>query len=167
MSTTSFRHVLALLEDDSDGMWGVLERAVELADAERARLTLAKTVDGTAIVTCACALGPMLCAVPLTEEALKQEGADRLAQAAEFVPASIPLTTVLLGWDTPRSLRCLVKQGCHDLLIVGSRYVKHRPMLRRAIRKLGISTLTVSPEPAPKLRLLSREPLQHRPLAQA
>lgn len=167
MSANGFCHVLALLEDDPDGMWGVLERAVELADAERARLTLAKTVDGTSMVNCACALGPVMCAIPLGEEALKEEAAGRLAHAAEFVPASIPLTTVLLGWDTTRALRCVVNHGCYDLLVVGSRYIKYRPMLRRAMRRLGISTLMVTPQPAPKLRLLSREPLQSRRVAQA
>ncbi|HZE05262.1 MAG TPA: hypothetical protein VE127_08570, partial [Solirubrobacteraceae bacterium] len=39
------KHVLAVLEDGESRLWSALDRAIELADAEHARLTLAKTTD--------------------------------------------------------------------------------------------------------------------------
>ena len=51
MSADSFRQVLALLHDTEHEMWRVLERAIELADTERARLTLAKTTDPGRLVS--------------------------------------------------------------------------------------------------------------------
>jgi hypothetical protein len=167
LSASSFLHVLALLDDDSEAMWGVLDRAVELADAENARLTLATPSDPGPVVSCFCGLcGLVVCAVPVSEAELQAAATNRLARAAEFVPASIPLTTVVLGNDTARALRGVVESGCHDLLIARERMLAHNRRLRRAIHKLGIATLTVCAEPVAQSRLLSREALRPRPAAQ-
>jgi hypothetical protein len=41
----STRHVLAVLDHDEGRLWASLDLAVQIADAERARLTLAKTTS--------------------------------------------------------------------------------------------------------------------------
>jgi nucleotide-binding universal stress UspA family protein len=165
MSASSFRHVLALL-DDSDESSAVLERAVELADAENARLTLAKFAPSETLVVCV-AMAPLACAVPVAEEVLQAEACRRLADAAELVPASIPLTTVLLRPDAVASLRETVERGGHDLLVATRRTLDRSRKLRRAIRDLGISTLTVSAEPEARERLLARLSVQSRSSAPA
>jgi hypothetical protein len=157
VSASSFHHVLALLEDDSSGDWSVLDRAIELAEAEHARLTLAQTADlGGVVVSCISVCGAVTCTVPPTEAELREGAGHRLAKAAEFVPASIPLTTVLLERDTARAVRRLAESGCYDLLVVSDRLFAHSRKLRRVVRRLGISTLSVSPEPVPLPQLLSR-----------
>jgi hypothetical protein len=45
MTSHAFHQVLVLLDDDERAMWSVLERAIEIAEVERARLTIAKTTD--------------------------------------------------------------------------------------------------------------------------
>jgi hypothetical protein len=167
MSARSFRHVLAVLHDDSRGACGVLDRAIELAEAERARLTLAMVTDPGWVVSWLCAYGAFTCTVPVTDAELKEAAGHRLAQAAEFVPASIPVTTVVLGRDTARAVRRLAEGGCYDLLVVSDRLLARGCKLRHVVRRLRISTLIVSPEPAPRSRLLSRHAFGARPAAQA
>jgi hypothetical protein len=167
MGASSFRHVLAVLDDDAQGACGVLDRAVELADAEHARLTLAKTSNPGWWWVCLGGFGALTCSVPLTDAELQEGAGHQLARAAEFVPASIPLTTVVLGRDTARALRRLTEGACYDLLVVSDRLLAHSRKLRRAAGRLGISTLTVSPEPVTRSQLLSGHPFGPRSTAQA
>ncbi len=146
MSCGSFRHVLALLNHDEPALWAVLERAVELAEAQRARLTLAKTTDPGRIVKW---FGPMtiLARAPCQPQPdLQQFAQNRLARACEFVPASVSLTTVLLGPDTACALRRLADHDSYDLLVMDSRLAAHNHKLRREIKRLGMCTLTVLPQ---------------------
>ena len=167
MSASSFRHVLALLGDDAQAMWEVLDRAVELAEAEHARLTLATPADPGVMVSLLCPLaGVALYTLPPTEAELQAGAGDRLAQAAEFVPVSIPLTTVVLKGDTTLALRRLVESGCHDLLVAHDELLAHNRRLRRAIRKLGIPTLTVPPERVAQSRLSLHKASRTRPATQ-
>ena len=166
MSASSFHHLLALIDDDKHAMWSVLDRAVELAEAENARLTLAKTTAPGRVAVCMCSFVALGYAPPVSDEQLQAEASRRLAQAAEFVPPTIPLCTVLLCADTARGLRRLVQRGDYDLIVAGERDLRHHPSLRRAIRKLGIAALMVSEEPVAQSRLLSREAFRPRPATQ-
>jgi hypothetical protein len=166
MSASSFHHLLALLDDEKEAMWAVLDRAVELADAEHARLTLAKTTAPGPIAVCMCSFIALASAPPVTDEELQADASRRLAQAAEFVPDSISLCTVLLGADTPRALLRLVERGDYDLIVASERDLRHDRGLRRAIRKLGIAALLVTEEPVAQSRLLSREAFRPRPATQ-
>src|SRR3954452_20603121 len=105
----SLHHVLGILESDENRLWTVLDRAVALAEAEGADLTLAKTSDTGRIMRCLETLvrrSVMSRARPETQPG----EVDRLARAAEFVPGSLSIKTLVLGPDTRSALRELV--GC-------------------------------------------------------
>jgi len=144
MSSRSFRHVLALLHDCEQEISAVLDRAVELADAERARLTLAKTTDPGRLVRWFGPLAPLGRVAPMCEPDLDAMAGHRLARAAELIPAEIPVSTVLLGRNTPRALRGLVASGCHDLLVLAATELSHDAKLRRELRRLELCTLAVA-----------------------
>jgi hypothetical protein len=156
VSCSGFRQLLVLLEDCERSIWTVLDRAVELADVECARMTLAMCTDPGWIVRW---LGPLALAnrvVPVIDADLETSAGHRLAQAAEVVPGSIPLTTLMLGRDTPAELTRVVPAGSYDLLVLHSRLPARSPRLRRAIARLGISVLAVSAEEISRTELLSR-----------
>ncbi len=156
MSCHSFHEVLALLDHDEGAMWSVLDRAVELADAERARLTLAKTTDPGRLAKWFAPLA-MLSRVAVVADTDTEEFArDQLARASELVPMSVPLTTVLLGRDTPSALRQLAGQRIYDLLVLNPGLTAHCLRLRREIRRLGLCTLTVTPKPISEVDVLAR-----------
>ncbi len=144
MSCGSFRHVLAVLDHQERATWAVLERAVDLAESQRTRLTLAQTTDPGVIVKWFGPLAMLSRVGCFAEFDLQRFALDRLARASEFVPASIPLTTVLLGPDTPCALRRLAGKELYDLVVINSALLAHSHRLRREIRKLGICALTVS-----------------------
>ncbi len=144
MSCHGFRHVLVLLDDDETATRGVMERAIGLAEVERARLTIARTTDPGRMVrwlgplTVLSRCGPMI--APDIEAA--RRALDRVTAS---VPAAIPLTRVLLGQDTPRALRELTKTDHYDLLIVKDSLIAHHRALRRDVRRLGLCVLAVCP----------------------
>ncbi len=146
MSCRSFRHILALLGHDEPAASAVLERAVELAEAQRARLTLAKTTDPGRIVKW---FGPMtiLARAPCDPEPDLQRFAQKmLSRACESVPASVSLTKVLLGPDTACALQRLAARDSYDLVVFDSALPAHNHRLRREIKRLGVCTLTVQPD---------------------
>jgi hypothetical protein len=125
-------------------MWGVLERAIELAEAEHARLALAKTTDPGWLVRW---FGPLAAAsrgaAMITLDAEHQQ---RLLDCASaHVPASIPLTRVLLGPDTACAIRRLAEHACFDLLVTDEVAARSR-RLRREIRRLELCTLAICPD---------------------
>jgi hypothetical protein len=144
MSCRSFRHVLALLGDDEAEMWSVLTRAIELAESERARLTIAKTTDPGWIVRWFAPLAALWrCGVMMTlDSAYNQRALDR---ASAHVPASIPLTRVLLGQDTARGVRSVAERSCCDLLVAPASLMARSRSLRREVRRLELCTWTVCP----------------------
>jgi hypothetical protein len=156
MSCHSFHEILALLDHDAEAMWSVLDRAVELADAERARLTLAKTTDPGRLARWFAPLALLSRVAVVADTETERFARDQLARASEFVPLSVPLTTVLLGRDTPRALRQMAGQRTYDLLVVNSGLTAHCLRLRREIRRLALCTLTVTPEPISEADLLAR-----------
>lgn len=171
MSCHAFLHVLVLLDDDERAILPVLDRAIELAEVEHARLTIAKTTDPGRIVKW---FGPMAMitrAGPMIEPPTDCQR-QALDCAAAYVPASIPLTRVLLGTDTVRALDRLAQTECYDLLIVREGFAAHNRGLRKAIRRLGLSELTVctrsaaptslpssGPAPAPPSSAINQEEL--------
>ena len=145
-------------------MWmTVLDRAVELADAEHARLTLAKTSGLGRVGMCLCSFTVLTCAPPVSKEQLQAEASQRLAQAAESVSDWIPLSTVVLSSDTPRALERLVERSGHDLIVVSESDLAHNRGLRRAVCKLGIAALMVTSEPMAQSRLPVHRAFRPRP----
>jgi hypothetical protein len=144
LSARSFRHVLALLHDCEQDIAVVLDRAVEMAQAERARLTLAKTTDPGRLVRWFGALAPLGRMAPLCEPDLEAIAGHRLARAAELIPAEIPVSTVLFGRNTARALRKLAAGGAYDLLVVAATELGRDAKLRREIARLDLCTLAVT-----------------------
>jgi nucleotide-binding universal stress UspA family protein len=132
------RHVLGILEDDEQRLWAAFDCAVALADAERARLTLAKTTDpGWMIRWCAPAALQSMC-VSASELDLRVAASHALARAAEMVPACIPLTTVVLGRDTSGSILDLVRRRPCDAVVATDALLRRRRRLRRDLGHLGV-----------------------------
>lgn len=155
--------MLVLVGDDDAATEAVLERAVEMADAEHARLTLAKTSAVGRVGLCLCSFTALTCVPPVTREQLQAEAAQRLARVAESVPDWIPLSTVVLGCDTPRALERLVERDAYDLIVVSESDALHRRGLRRTIRKLGIAALMVTSEPVAQPQPPLRKAFRPRP----
>jgi hypothetical protein len=141
-----------VLESDEERLWAVLDRAVALAEAEGAHLTLAKTSDPGRILR---RMGPLV-KLPAVISSAKPEtqgaAADRLARAAEFVPGSVPMTTLMLAADTRSALGELVCSGPYDVVVATAgllgRYRKlTRELHRRGVCALGVPTACASPQP--------------------
>jgi hypothetical protein len=149
MSCRAFHHVLVLLDDDDRAMWSVLERAIEIAEVERARLTIAKTTDPGRLVRWFAPLATVSRA-GLVVEPDTASPCCLLDRASTSVPASIPLTRVLLGDDTACALRRLAENTTYDLVVMREGFTAHRGPVRREIRRLGLSVLLVCAHTPPE-----------------
>jgi len=143
----SLCNVLAVLGDREDEMWKTFDAAVALADAENARLTLAKTCDeGRAYVWITpFAFGGVYVPPPLDSPA---EAAQRLAKVAERVPDTIPVTMQVLGGDTQASLVELLRAGNYGAIVAEQDVLRHCRRLRRQLRRDEIRVVPVSLSPA-------------------
>jgi hypothetical protein len=144
----SAQHVLGVLEDDERRLWATLEQAIAVAEAEYARLTLAKTTDpGWLLRWFAPAALNAMC---LSSEELdfQTTASHKLARAAEFVPGCVPVTTLLLGESTTSALVELIRRGHHDVVVMTDALLAHSRRLRCELRQLGIRTVLVSSRPA-------------------
>ncbi len=140
----SVHHVLGVLEDRERCLSSAFERAVALAESERARLTLVKTTDPGRIVRW---LSPFVVGSLYVPSSVDPQTAcgHLLARAAEFVPRDIPLTTLLLTENTQRALQKLVRDGRYDALVATAALLAHCPKLTRDLRRLGIRAVAVTP----------------------
>jgi len=162
MSATAFHNVLAVLDGEPDEQQAVLERAIELAQVEHARLTLAKTRESAWLAQCACVF-PLAVVPPAGD--CEEHALDALARCAELVPQSVSVTTLLLGADVHAALAALLREGAFDLLVSGEAFL-HRSRLRRALHRAGICTLAIARPPASRSPRASAAPLQRRPAPQ-
>lgn len=143
----SIRHVLGVLEDDERRMWATLEEAVALADAEQARLTLAKTTDpGWLMRWFAPAALQSMC-VSADELDFRTAASHKLARAAEFVPAWIPVTTLVLGENTRSALVDLLRTGHYDALVGTETLFGQSRRLRCALRRLEVRAVVAAHTP--------------------
>src|SRR5258707_12251028 len=108
MSADSFRHVLAILDGEPEDYRHVIARAVELADAEHARLTLAKT-RGPAWLAHGVRVFPLGAVPPPVD--LGPHARDVLPRTAELIPETVSLSSLLLRDDGCLSLRRLLGGG--------------------------------------------------------
>jgi hypothetical protein len=138
-------HVLAVLGDEQKDLWMTFDRAVALADAGNARLTLAKTTDPGRVVRWFAPASWSSMMVSPADLQFERIAGDMLARAVEFVPVWMPVTTVLLGLPTLRALRDLTRRGRYDALVCGDALLTHSPRLRRDLRRNDVDTVvTVS-----------------------
>ena len=145
----SLRDVLGVLGNDEGRSWVTFDRAVQVAEAEHARLTLAKTTDPGWLMRWFAPAAIQSMAVTAFDLELETSARDMLARAAEFVPAQIPVTTMLLGRPTGPALRELIRSGSHDALVCSDTLLAHNARLRRELTRRYVRTITVSRDPKP------------------
>jgi hypothetical protein len=144
----SAHHVLGVLEDDDQRLWATLEQAIAVAEAEYARLTLAKTTDpGWLMRWFAPAALNAMC-VSSEELDFRTAASHKLARAAEFVPGCVPVTTLLLGESTGHALIEILGRGQHDVVVMTDAMHGHCRRLRCALKDQGIRTVLVPTRPA-------------------
>jgi nucleotide-binding universal stress UspA family protein len=112
-----FHHILVCV-DGSRHAERALTEAIDLADTQRARLTLLTSV----------APPPYWATSPMTAAGVETMAADcaaaaerALREAVDRVPASIPLTKILSSDPIRDALSEQLKSGRHDLVVLGSR----------------------------------------------
>jgi nucleotide-binding universal stress UspA family protein len=111
-----FHNILVAVDGSADAD-AALAHAIDLSESEHTRLTLITAVPElppTAYVMAGEELGR------LGENALRQ--ADQvIRQARDRVPADLPVTTVLSEQPIRLALIRQIKEGDHDLVVMGSR----------------------------------------------
>lgn len=146
------RHILGVLDGDEAVLWKTFDRAVLVAEAGRARLTLVKSIDRGWLMqwfVSAALEGPAVSMPYLDFETI---AAHQLARVAEFVPSSIPLTTRLLGWRTGPALCELIRTGRFDAFVATDRLLARNGRVVRELSRFGVQTVTVSSRPELSLR---------------
>ncbi len=94
-----------------------LDQAIDLAESERTRLTLLTAVVPPPSVVNAAAAG----LIPAACEAARAEAVATLNRARDRIPSDLPVTTVLTAEPIRRALIKRIKEGDHDLVVMGSR----------------------------------------------
>ena len=95
-----------------------LSEAIDLATAERSRLTILTAIPRPPYWAC----NPVTVAgiEPLAND-LAKEAKAALTAAVDRVPASIPVTKILTREPIREALMARIRSGEHDLLVMGSR----------------------------------------------
>ena len=106
--------------DGSPGAWAALNRAVEIAVAQSALLTIAAVVPEPRLYA---GFGPL--AMPYSPDTLRRD-AERemlrlLGEARDEVPGNVSLTTLLLHGPVGKALAGLAASGDYDLVVTGPR----------------------------------------------
>lgn len=134
------RNVLCVLEPPEECCWSTFATAIELAERERARLTLVTGRERGRVYTwCAAFMVGALYLPPDGDP--DQAAAQLLARVAEFVPGDIPVTTMVLSAEPKRDLRRLIRSGAYDALVGDAHLLSRAWRLRRDCRRHGITTL--------------------------
>jgi nucleotide-binding universal stress UspA family protein len=113
-------HRILLSVDGSANDWPALDRAIELAVAHSALLSIVAVIPDPKLYS---GFGMMV--LPCSPDTLKRD-AERemmrlLAAARDEVPANVSLTTRVLHGRTGRTLADLVDAGGYDVVISGRR----------------------------------------------
>jgi hypothetical protein len=132
------RGLLAVIGDDAGESEAVVERAAALAGESHSRLAIAAIahVDSRLNWLAGLAL-TQSCLGPRRDE-LETEAQHRLARAAEFIPATVGLTTMVIAEPPRRALRRLLADGQYDLLVIGARLAGRGALVRLPIPALVV-----------------------------
>jgi nucleotide-binding universal stress UspA family protein len=127
-------HRVLVAFDGSEGAWVALARAIDLAVANRALLTIAAVAEEPAVLW----LGYGAMNLPYTREMIRQQAESamrrHLAEARDEVPATVSVTTRLLHGRPARALAALAEEGGYDLVVAGPRPVgRLGRLLRRSV----------------------------------
>jgi nucleotide-binding universal stress UspA family protein len=134
--------------DGSGGAWAALRRAIDIAQRERALLTIAAVVPEPSPW-----IGMGLVSLPYSRDALRRD-AERameqvLAAARDEVPATVSVTTRLLSGRPGRALGNLIEHGDFDLVVTGPRparrWLHGRSVTRAVLARSPASVLAVRP----------------------
>ena len=136
-------NVLAVLGDGEESLWQTFWSAVELADDRRARLTLAKTCDAGRSYVWVAPFAAGGAYIP-PEVASPEEAARLLGHVAQHVPDSIPVTTMVLGADTPASLLRLLRTGNYGAIVADRDLLVRCWRVRRQLRRDGLLTVVIA-----------------------
>jgi nucleotide-binding universal stress UspA family protein len=127
-------HRVLVAFDGSTGAWAALGRAIQVAVANRALLTIAAVAEEPLALW----MGYGAMTVPYTRETMRQQVESamrrRLAEARDEVPATVSVTTQLLHGRPARALAALAEEGRYDLVVTGPRPVgRLRRLLRHSV----------------------------------
>jgi nucleotide-binding universal stress UspA family protein len=111
-------HNILVAVDGSRHAEQALADAIDLADCERARLTLFTAVAPTPAVAYAGASGD---AITTLAQAAEAKAEAILRRAVQRVPNDVPVTTVLSKGPVEPALVRQLADGRHDLVVMGSR----------------------------------------------
>ena len=111
-----FRNILVAIDGSPDSA-EALDQAIDLAESERARLTLLTAVAKPASAYWGWS-APV--AVQLVDGA-RADATSILASARDRVPGGVPVTTILTEAPIRTALIAEIKRGRHDLMMMGSR----------------------------------------------
>jgi nucleotide-binding universal stress UspA family protein len=140
-------HRVLVAFDGSLGAWAALGRAIDLAVANRALLTIAAVAEEPLWM----GFGAMC--LPYTRETIRQQAESamrrHLAEARDEVPATVSVTTRLLHGRPARALAALAEEGGYDLVVTGPRPVGrlgrllHRSVTHGLLSRTHTSVLAV------------------------
>jgi nucleotide-binding universal stress UspA family protein len=144
------RHVLAMLDRNPVTSRHVLERAVELAETRRARLTVAKPTRPDLFSRACAHVGATaeLCSFlfasgdsHMSEIELEAAAATELALIAEHLSCSVPLSTLVLRGSAATAVRRVAMTRSYDAVILPARVVRRRGWLRSAFRGVHLEVM--------------------------
>ena len=153
-----FRNILVCV-DGSAHAERALSEAIDLATAERSRLTILTAIPRPPYWAC----NPVTAAAvePLAAD-LAAEAKATLNAAVDRVPEFIPVTKILTHQPIREALMARLRSGEHDLLVMGSR---GRGALTASI--LGsVSHYALNHSPIPVL-IVHADPAEHAPQMEA
>jgi nucleotide-binding universal stress UspA family protein len=157
-------HDILVAIDGSPDADEALRQAIDLAQSQRARLTLFSAFVTIPTVAYLGASGSVLAGSNVLADLTRGAQAETEATmhaAVELVPDDIPLTTVLSHEPVRHALLDQITAGAHDLLVMGSR---GRGALRSAL--LGsVSHYALHHSPVPVLIVHAEHTLQPDPPA--
>jgi nucleotide-binding universal stress UspA family protein len=138
-----FRNILVAIDGSPDAA-EALDQAIDLAESERARLTL---LTGVAKPPPSAYWGWSAPVAVQLAEGARNAAASILASARDRVPHDLPVTTILSEEPIRTALIAQLKRGRHDLVVMGSR---GRGAVRSAV--LGsVSHYVLNHSPVPVL----------------
>lgn len=130
--------ILAVIGADAAEADAVLARAAALAEESNGRLTIAAVAHPGRCVAWLSGLALAVAALPPCRGELETHAQHRLARAAEFMPMTISLTTLVIAEPPKRPIRRLLESGCYDLLVIGAHQAAHRALARVPIQVLVV-----------------------------
>ncbi len=141
--------VLAVVGEDSPQTQATLCAAVELAERENARLTLARTRVTVGAYAWAMPFGPAY-GDPCVES--PEQACLAVARIARGVPPGTPLTTLVLDQTPQKALVKLVAGGNFGAVVAEPRLLTRCRRLRRLLAQMGVLAVPV---------MLDAEPTHH------